>query len=32
MSYNFDAKFEGNILMVGKIGCGKNICTKSWEK
>ena len=23
MNYSFDAKFEGNILVVGRTGCGK---------
>ena len=23
MNYNYDAKFEGNILVVGKTGCRK---------
>ena len=23
MNYTYDAKFEGNILVVGKTGCGK---------
>ena len=23
MSYTYDGKFEGNILIVGKTGCGK---------
>ena len=23
MNYNYDAKFEGNMLVVGRTGCGK---------
>ena len=23
MNYNYDAKFEGNVLVVGRTGCGK---------
>ena len=25
MNYSFDVKFEGNILVVGRTGCGKTI-------
>ena len=32
MNYSFDAKFEGNILVVGKTGCGKTTFVKNLGK
>ena len=35
INYSYDAKFEGNILVVGKTDCGRlfqGICTKPWKK
>ena len=29
MNYNYDAKFEGNILVVGRTGCGKTTFVKT---
>ena len=32
MNYSFDAKFEGNILVVGKTGCGKTTFVQNLGK
>ena len=32
MNYTYDAKFEGNILVVGKTGCGKTRFVQNLEK
>ena len=32
MSYFYDAKFEGNILIVGQTGCGKTTFVQNLEK
>ena len=30
--YYYDAKFEGNILVVGRAGCGKTTCIQNLGK
>ena len=32
MSYLYDAKFEGNILIIGQTGCGKTTFVQSLAK
>ena len=32
MNYSFDAKFEGNNLVVGRTGCGKTAFVQNIEK
>ena len=32
MNYSFDAKFEGNILVVGRTGCGKTTFVQNLGK
>ena len=32
MNYSYDAKFEGNILIVGRIGCGKSTFAQNLGK
>ena len=32
MNYSFDAKFEGNILVVGRTSCGKTIFVQNLGK
>ena len=32
MKYSFDAKFEGNILVVGRTGCGKTTIVQNLGK
>ena len=32
MNYNHDTKFEGNILVVGRNGCGKRTFVQNLEK
>ena len=32
MNYNYDTKFEGNILVVGRTGCGKRTFVQNLEK
>ena len=31
-NYTFDAKFEGNILLVGRMGCGKTTLVQNVAK
>ena len=32
MNYNYDTKFEGNILVVRRTGCGKTTFVQNLEK
>ena len=32
MNYSFDTKFEGNILVVGRTGCGKTTFVQNLGK
>ena len=32
VNYSYDGKFEGNILIVGRTGCGKTCSFKTWGK
>ena len=32
VNYTYDAKFEGNILVVQRTGCGKKIFVQNLEK
>ena len=32
MNYRYDAKFEGNILIVGRNGCRKTIFVRNLRK
>ena len=32
MNYSYDAKFEGNILIVGRNGCGKTTFVQKLAK
>ena len=32
MNYSYDAKFEGNILIVGRTGCGKTTFAQNLSK
>ena len=32
MNYSWDAKFEGNILVVGRTGCGKTTFVQNLRK
>ena len=32
IKYTYDGKFEGNILTVGRTGCGKTTLFKIWGK
>ena len=32
MNYSYDAKFEGNILIVGRTGCGKSTFAQNLGK
>ena len=32
MNYNYDTKFEGNILVVGRTGCRKRTFVQNLEK
>ena len=32
MNYSYNAKFEGNILIVGRTGCGKTTFVQNLDK
>ena len=32
LNYTYDTKFEGNILVVGRTGCGKTTFVQNLEK
>ena len=31
-NYTYDGQFEGNIMVVGRTGCGKTTFIKTWVK